>query len=251
MLWVGPRTSVLQVTVGAIASVGLAYWLRQINAERSGSSRPRVNPSSGRRCRSRSTQGCAPARPAGCVSATRTSSGQPSATACSVRLYCRCADSGWCRTCAGWDCCTYTIANRSGWRGAILNEANAAPSRRSAVPALIVHLHGTRRGAQRFEHHRAEEREQPASTERGETVPARRQGQQQARMRRFATVRHRELDPTDRDGSPRGIVPPETPVDDERSPETVAVFVVSACFAAEGGFGVAQRGALFRRIAPG
>ena len=41
------------------------------------------------------------------------------------------------------------------------------------------------------------------------------------------------------------------PVNDERSPEAVAIFIVCACFAAEGGTGVAQRGALRRRVARG
>jgi hypothetical protein len=47
-------------------------------------------------------------------------------------------------------------------------------------------------------------------------------------MRRIATVR------------PRGIVPPEKTADDERSLETVAIPIASACVAAEGGSGVAN-----------
>ncbi|XXY48577.1 hypothetical protein WME91_52095 [Sorangium sp. So ce269] len=53
--------------------------------------------------------------------------------------------------------------------------------------------------------------------------------------RRIATVRHRRT------------IPPETPVDDERSLETVAILMASACFAAEGGSGFCPMGVCYAR----
>ncbi|WP_437734382.1 hypothetical protein [Sorangium sp. So ce1335] len=46
-------------------------------------------------------------------------------------------------------------------------------------------------------------------------------------------------------------IPPEKPVDSEEPPEAVAILMASACFAAEGGSGVAERSALRRRVAHG
>src|SRR5215468_5201041 len=109
------------------------------------------------------------------------SRGQPRPTTNSVRLYCTRVDSGFLTIWITCDCRTYTIASRSRWRGVILDAVTGTPLRRSALPAFILHLRGVRGRAQRFEHHRAEEHEEPASTGRGEAVPARRRGQRQVR----------------------------------------------------------------------
>src|SRR5205823_12282284 len=45
------------------------------------------------------------------------SRGQPSATACSAKAYCRAVDSRFSSTCLGDDCRTYTTASRSWWAG--------------------------------------------------------------------------------------------------------------------------------------
>src|SRR5207244_10233223 len=50
------------------------------------------------------------------------SRGQPNATACSAKPYCRAVDSRCSRTCRGDDCRTYTIASRSRCAGSIFDE---------------------------------------------------------------------------------------------------------------------------------